>query len=111
MGKVNEMATLDERIELAEKLSTLKKKFELSYSEMAIKLGSPCKASTLQIRTNKPRVNCSSKLYQRILDGTSVLDQQRTKKEDFEKLKKDFILEMTELSNKYFRKLESFSFN
>ena len=85
-----------------------KNEFGLTYSEMTRKLSNPCRASTLQIRAKYPKKECSFKLYEKIMGGIQSLDKQRTKKQEFEQIKEEFIDEITELTNKYFKKVESF---
>lgn len=108
MGKVCNMATIEDRESLSKTLKSLKSQYDLTTKEMTQRLNNPCKPSTLLARINYPSKACSYKLYIRIKEGIKILKEEKTKKQQFVEIKKNFEDELQELTKKYFKKVEIF---
>ena len=102
------MATKEQKDELSKKILELKEELGLTYKELNSKLNNPCIAQTLTNLAKHPGKGCSLKLYENVQLGITNLTEYRTKKLELEKIKDEFIYEITAITNGYLKKMEDF---
>ena len=79
MGKVNAMASKEEKNELSTKILDLKKRLNVTYSDLNYKLGKPCATSTLQNQA-RYKTRCTKKLFSKINLGIIDYENNSTQK-------------------------------
>lgn len=110
MGKVSQMATEKDCIELANRILKLKDTLGLTYKELNVRLERPCTASTLQIRANHPKKGCSLNLFNKIDQSIRKLDSAAKEIEDTKsqltRLRDTAIEDITRIFDEHIAKME-----
>jgi len=112
MGKINKMASHEERVDLSEKILSVKNKLNVTFKGLNRTLSRPCSPSTLQIRAAFPKKPCSQKLRLTIIDAISKLESSEVGLIDdqieLKRFRDSAIQELTKTFDDEIRKIEEY---